>query len=131
MAVLPPTPAGRRLEGELVWVNRTLTYRLRFDFNVMADFEEQTGGRDIMSALSPADGAAPSMVDLRRIFWLCFAAYHPEVDLREAGRLYSADTTVLEQLLRQCMPEPAPMDGSAPAAESGGEPGNAQAVRAA
>lgn len=127
MAPLPraPAPSPRRMEGEIVIAHGGRDYRLRFDFNVMADFEDQTGGRDIITALSPAGDAPPSMVDLRRVFALCFAAYHPEVTLQEAGRIYSADTTVLERLMRRAMPEPV---AAAPGGEPGGEPGNAPAA---
>ena len=92
------------IEGEVECQYQGQTYRLRFDFNTMVDFERETGGRSLMAALSPDDGTAPSSSDLLTIFWLCFAEHHPEVDLRKAGRIYSADMEVLNRLMAVALP---------------------------
>lgn len=113
----------RRIEAEEVITVDGAEYRLRFDFNVMADFEERTGGRNLLETFSVEEGRSPAATDLRLVFELCLQDHHEGITARQAGRIYSADPASLMRLLAKAFPAPA----EAPEASAG----KTEAARAA
>lgn len=100
----------RRIEAEENITVDGADYRLRFDFNVMADFEGRTGGRSLLEAISVDENRSPTATDLRLVFELCLQDYHEGITARQAGRIYSADPASLMRLLAKAFPAPAGAD---------------------
>lgn len=93
-----------RIEGEVSSVQSDGTFRLRFDFNVMADFEAQTG-RNALAALSTENLSALSAGDIRLMIHLCLRDHHPDLTERDAGRIYSRDVGVFARLMAATFPD--------------------------
>jgi hypothetical protein len=91
-----------RFLGEGQVVAGGVTYRLRFDMNVLADLEERTGKNsvDVMKAL---DGGG-SVKALREICHAMMMLHHPEATLLEAGNVISENLQAVMQIITSAMP---------------------------
>lgn len=108
-----------RIEGETSIRHNTDTFRLRFDMNVLIDFQDHDEeGRSLFIV---DEGVVRQNVPdhdwkaMRLLFWLCFRDYHPEVTLRQAGAIMSADAGHLNAIMNAAIPD---------AADDGGSGGN-------
>lgn len=63
-------------------------YRLRFDMNALADFEDATD-LNALEALQEAGKLRAGV--LRKLFWCGLKQCHPEIDERTAGRMATMD----------------------------------------
>lgn len=91
------------------------TYGLTLDFNAMADFEAKTGKDSLAVIQRYEETGQISMVDMRALFWAGLSQDHPELTLKDAGRIMSANTTALQKLLEAMQPEEEPGPPAAPA----------------
>ena len=91
------------------------TWRLRFDMNVLADLEEQTGLNpvQIMTALQ-GDGGSVKL--LRTVCHAMLKRHHPDATIEVAGDILSEAMDQLMAIIGAAMP-----------ADGQGEPGNAGA----
>lgn len=95
-------------------------YALTLDFNALADFEGQTG-KDPLEILEGFEKTkAMSINDMRAFFWAALIQEHPEVTMRDAGRILSSNPKALAAALSAVQPDadagegkPAPGKGKA------------------
>lgn len=74
------------LRGEASFEADGRTYRLHYTWNVAAEFEE-VAGRPLSDALLDVAREKLSAKSLRAMLWAGLQEHHPEVTLKEAGRL--------------------------------------------
>lgn len=100
---------GRRDEGERTFEYKGQTWRVRFDFNMMADFEAETGLNclDAMQELQ-SDTSSPSSITLRALIWASLQEYHPTVTIRQAGQMVTAGLPAFRQAAESALPEADP-----------------------
>ena len=72
------------------------SYRLRYDFNAICEYEGATG-RSIANLTDGAFGAR----DIRALLWAGLLHEHPRMTLQKAGALMPIDE--LEELTRACV----------------------------
>lgn len=101
-------------------------YRLTLDFNAMADFEGRTGKDSLAVIQRYEETGKISMVDLRALFWAGLSQDHPELTLKDAGLIMSANTGALAKLLEAMAPE---QDANPPAAPAGSAPAGKRKAR--
>lgn len=79
-----------KLNGETVLIHPEsgVEYRMRFDMNALADFEDATE-LNAMEALQDAGKLRASV--LRKLFWCGLKQCHPDIDERTAGRMATMD----------------------------------------
>lgn len=103
---------GAALKGEVTLIDRDgASYKMRLDFNALAEFEAETGLNALKALQDPAD---LSITNVRALFWCGLRQCHPDITLETAGRMASFDSLN------------AAMTVSAPDASEGGAPGNAR-----
>lgn len=107
----------RRGEGEATFDFGGKTWTLRLDFNAMADFEEQTGKGFLLTLEAMGTGAA-SANDIRALFWAMLQDHHPELTIREAGRMVTAGMSALNQAAISAMPSAEPEEETATAGKT-------------
>lgn len=78
-------------------------WRLRFDFNVLADLE--TSGRRAGDVLAEIDGVMPSIGTLRMVCHLMLRRHHPDATLEDAGDILSEDAGAVMAVIRAANPE--------------------------
>ena len=74
------------LRGEASFEAGGRTYHLKYDWNAAAEFEE-AAGRPLSDALLDVAREKLSAKSLRAMLWAGLQEHHPEVTLKEAGRL--------------------------------------------
>lgn len=109
-----------RVEGEYELVDGAQTYRLRFDMNSLVDIEDAFGvnAMQFLQDEKRLDGL--TVKETRTMFHICFAAYHPDVTLLDAGRIMSRHSGALMAVMQAALPQ-----GDAAA---GGDEGNVAAA---
>lgn len=100
----------RRGEGEATFQADGKTWRLRFDFNAMADFEAETGKRifDVLEGMEEGAAKSASASDVRALFWAMLREHHPDVTLRDAGRMVTQGMEALNAAALSALPSPEP-----------------------
>lgn len=101
---------ANRFLGEITTEVDGQTYKLRLDFNAMAEFEDATG-KEAFAVFAAFENGKASVKDMRAILWAGLREHHPDVDMKGAGAILSHDVDILRQLLEACMPG----EGEAPA----------------
>jgi len=93
----------RRGEGEASFEVDGKTWRLRFDWNTLADFEQASGkvATTVIDAMGDGTG---TMTDVRAMFWAALQEHHPGVGLREAGRLVAAGMQAFHRAAKSGLP---------------------------
>ena len=89
-------------EGEVKADGKTWT--LRFDMNVLANLERQTGKRAMQFLEDMDNGEAP--IDTRRM--ICHAMlrkHHPEATIDDAGEILSEDMDGFMAVLQAALPD--------------------------
>jgi hypothetical protein len=81
------------------------TWHLRFDMNVLADLQEETGKNpvQIMSELQDDGG---SVVLARVVCHAMLKRFHPEATLQDAGDILSEDMDAMMTTITAAMPAP-------------------------
>ena len=74
------------------------TYTLAFDFNSMVEYEDATG-ENAMNALQAFDRGELSAKQARALFWAMLTEHHPEVDIRQAGKMVMTASEKLGEAL--------------------------------
>jgi hypothetical protein len=98
----------RRGEGEASFDYDGKSWKLRLDFNAMADFEEKTG-KDCLATLEEmASGRVPA-TEVRVLVWAMLQDHHPGVTIREAGRMAKLALAALNATVASAMPDAAPV----------------------
>ncbi len=77
---------GNPHRGEASFEVAGRAYRLKFDWNAAAEFEE-AAGRPLSDALLDVAREKLSAKSLRAMLWAGLQPHHPEVTLKDAGRL--------------------------------------------
>lgn len=95
----------RRNEGEATFEADGQTWRLRFDFNAMADFEAETG-KNALQALEGMETGTASAQDIRALVWAALRDGHPDVTLRQAGRLVVEGLQAFQKAAVSALPSP-------------------------
>jgi len=80
---------GNPLRGEASFEVAGRTYRLKYDWNAAAEFEE-AAGRPLSDALLDVAREKLSAKSLRAMLWAGLQEHHAEVTLMESGRLIDA-----------------------------------------
>lgn len=98
---------SRRGDGEATFEAEGRTWRLRFDFNAMADFEAEAGkgAFDVLEAMQTGKAKA---TEIRLLFWATLREHHPEITIREAGRMIFAGMEAFHAAAASAMPAPEP-----------------------
>ncbi|PTX39070.1 tail tube GTA-gp10-like protein [Gemmobacter caeni] len=104
----------RRGDGEAQFSAGGETYRLKFDFNALADYESIAGAA-VWGALDRFAEGEASAEDMRAMLWACLQEHHTGITLREAGRLMSEGQEALSQAMDTALAAPS-------AEEESGEP---------
>jgi hypothetical protein len=120
----------RRGEGEGSFEFDGKTWTLRLDFNAMADFEAETGRPFLTTLEAMGEGTAP-MGDIRLLFWAMLRDHHPDVTIRQAGRMVTSGMDALSAASLSALPSGS--DAEVPDAggpDAGGKPQAATAQAA-
>lgn len=80
---------------------RTLT--MVFDMNTWADAEDETGLK-LDALLDGLKSNSLSAKQQRALFWCALKEHHPEIDLREAGRLFVELAEAMSKAMESSMP---------------------------
>lgn len=81
---------------------------LTLDFNALADFEGETG-RNALEVLEAFERKkSMSLGDMRAFIWAALIQEHPEMTLKDAGRILSSNRSSLSKMLAAIQPDPAP-----------------------
>lgn len=121
------------LRGEASFEVEGETYRVHYTWNAAAEFEE-AAGRPLSDALLDIAREKLSAKSLRAMLWAGLQEHHPEVTLKEAGRLIDRmgrreAQRVMGVALRYFFPELERQEGGDAPAE--GPPGTAGVAPAA
>lgn len=101
----PPRLRGGNLimanafKGQVSVTHENKRYMLTLDFNALADFEGETGKDPLAVLEAYEDTGKIAMVDLRALFWAALVQEHPDLSIKDAGRIMSANPTALQQAL--------------------------------
>lgn len=79
------------------------TYLLRFDMNVLAEIEEETG-RSSVEVLAEMDGGSPSIKTLRMMCRAMLMRHHPDATVQTAGDILSEDMDGFMKIVQAAMP---------------------------
>lgn len=77
---------------------------LRMDFNVMAEFEDQTGIR-ALDFLETAEKGKASIKEIRQFIHCALLSRQPDATLQDAGDVMSSDTNALGRLIAVASPQ--------------------------
>lgn len=82
-------------------------FRLTFDFNALAFFEEVTG-KPVLGALAEMEAGSTALVsDLRALCWAGLQRHHPGLTIADAGDLLSAAPGCVRDALTLALPDAA------------------------
>ena len=98
------------VKGEVSLSYGDETYTMRLDFNALAEFEGEVGGR-ALDLLQEPDKL--TITQVRALFWAGLRQCHPEITLPEAGRILTANQSSLGEALAATFPDAAPGNGGA------------------
>ena len=106
------------LRGEASFEAGGRAFRLKYDWNAAAEFEEASG-RPLSDALLDVAREKLSAKSLRAMLWAGLQADHPDVTLKETGRLIDQmgrreAQRVMGVALRYFFPELEPEEGKPP-----------------
>lgn len=107
----------RRGDGEAQFSAGGETYRLKFDFNALADYESIAGAA-VWGALDRFAEGEATAEDLRAMLCACLQEHHAGITLRAAGRLMSEGRQALSRAMESALAAPPSED----------EPGEPQAA---
>lgn len=120
---------ANKFKGEVQVVVDGVTYTLRMDMNAMCAFEELTGKKAIptLEAME-VEGGMGSVSDMRAFMWAMLQEDHPEVTLKDAGRIMSENVDALGEAIAAAAPEAEPTDaaGKKPVGNSKARPKKAR-----
>ena len=80
------------------------TYTLCCDFNAMAAFEAETG-LDALEEFERMEKGEVKFGTLIAIAWSMLVEHHPEIDMKLAGKVISADTEALTRVIEAARPK--------------------------
>ncbi|NEX45185.1 gene transfer agent family protein [Pseudotabrizicola algicola] len=100
----------RRDEGEASFECDGEIWRLRFDFNAMCDFQEATG-KPIFATLEAMEAGGADPADIRALFWAMLRDAHPDITLRQAGRMVTQGMGALQKAAMSALPSAQPDEG--------------------
>lgn len=92
------------VKGEIALDHEGVSYKMRLDFNALAEFEGQTGER-ALEVLQQPDKM--SITQIRALFWAGLAQCHPEMTLQQAGRILTSNQNRLGEALAATFPDAA------------------------
>ena len=97
---------ARRNDGVVAFDVDGKTWRLVCDMNALADFEVMFG----VNALEVLDGDPKklSATYMRGLFWAMLQEHHPDVSVREAGKLLAVAQDKMGEALLAAFPAPEP-----------------------
>lgn len=78
-------------------------YRLRFDMNVLADLEEQTGQKPV-AIMASLQGEGGSVVMIRKVCHAMLKRYHPLCGIEVAGDILAEDLDGLMAVITAALP---------------------------
>lgn len=99
-------------KGEVALEYDGATYRMRLDFNALAEFEGIVGGdANALSMLqNPADLNASKT---RALFWAGLKQCHPEIQIETAGAILSANLDKMSEAMGAAFPDAEPGNAAA------------------
>lgn len=103
---------GRRGEGRAQFEVDGKTFTAVLDFNTLADFEEETG-ENALARFAEVEARPLSARETRVLFWAALRECHPELSVRDAGRLLMAGQGALEAAMVSAFPPPEAPKGNA------------------
>lgn len=93
------------IKGEVALDHDGAAYRMRFDFNAMADFEQLLGGdANAMEILAKPLNATR----MRAMFWAGLRQCHPDMTLELAGEILSTNIDKLDAAIGSAFPDAKP-----------------------
>lgn len=95
------------VKGEVALQYDGATYRMRLDFNALAEFEAEAGVENALVALQGGMNAR----NTRALFWAGLRQCHPEITLAEAGHILTANMDRLGDALASAFPDATPGNG--------------------
>ena len=98
------------VKGEVSLAYGGETYTMRLDFNALAEFEGEVGGR-ALDLLQEPDKL--TITQVRALFWAGLRQCHPEITLQDAGRILTANQSSLGEALAATFPDAAGGNGGA------------------
>lgn len=103
---------ANRIKGEVALSHDGTTYRMRLDFNALAEFEEQVGG-DANALALLQNPAALTALRTRALFWAGLKQCHPDMTLELAGRILSSNMDKLSEAMGAAFPDAEPGNAAA------------------
>jgi hypothetical protein len=101
-----------RGDGEATFDVDGTTWRLRFDFNALLDFERalkaETADADLREVLGRAETGKLTIAETRLLFWAMLQEHHPEATVRVAGRLVIAGMQAMNRAMAAAADDAAP-----------------------
>jgi hypothetical protein len=94
-----------RILGEGAVKVGDVTWRLRFDMNVLADLQEVTG-KPIEAVLAELQGGIDAVTTLRVVCHQMLLHHQPEATIRDAGGVLSEDMEAVMAIIVAAMPQP-------------------------
>jgi uncharacterized protein YbjT (DUF2867 family) len=115
----------RRGEAEASFEFDGKTWTIRLDFNAMADFEDNTG-KDLLATMEAMSKGDAPPADMRAAVWAMLLDHHPDVTIRQAGRMVGVGMEALGRAAVSGLPT----SSEAPSDEVSGGEGKLKAATA-
>ena len=87
-------------------------YTLVFDFNAMAEYEGFTG-ENALEVVAAYERGTVSAKQIRALFWAMLLENHPDIDIRQAGRMIISASEKMKEALERASGEAEPKTGNA------------------
>jgi hypothetical protein len=93
----------RKNGGVVTFESEGQEYQLVVDMNALADFEVATG----LNAMSILEGDVSqlSALHIRALFWAMLVQNHPEMTIKDAGRLVLSGMEAMNRAVAVAMPQ--------------------------
>jgi len=103
---------ANKIKGEVALQHDGATYRMRLDFNALAEFEDIIGG-DANALAILQNPAALNASRTRALFWAGLKQFHPDMTLELAGSMLSGNLDKLGVAMANAFPDAEPGNAAA------------------
>lgn len=98
---------ANKIKGEVALQHDGATYRMRLDFNALAEFEAEIGG-DANAVLILQNPAGLNATRTRALFWAGLKQCHPDITKEMAGQILSSNLDRLGDAMASAFPDAEP-----------------------
>lgn len=95
---------AKQLKGAVKFTHAGKSFTLQLDFNAICDFGDAIGV-DGVARLEVIGTKPLTGKETRALFWAALQEHHPEIDLREAGRMVMACQAELMAAMQAMLPD--------------------------